>query len=351
MLAMTILVMAAATFAIGLLPPWSMIGLLAPLGLLALRAVQAFSVGGEIGVSVAYLSELGRGDRRGEGGGWYLSTVAIGLGLGLGLTALLATLLEPAALVSWGWRIPFLLALPLGIVGVYLRRQLIESSSSAVNREAAERVHLSVVLRDHLPSIRCCLVIGGALSAAFNVWFLFLPSYLAASGAASLGLALGASMVGLLALAVSAPFFGRLSDRRGRRPVLVAATAALAVGIVPLYLWVMTGSTVALLIGNVLIGLVIAAFVVPSFFAEQFPARVRATGIGLSYGMASAVIGGTAPLLATVLSRQAGAVFVAGYLALWALAALFAVLRSSETLGRRDGGPGRLGQAGALSGA
>ena len=162
------------------------------------------------------------------------------------------------------------------------------------------------MLRDHLPTIRRCLFIGAAFSAAFNVWFLFLPSYLAASGAASLGLALGAALVGSAWRWLS------------RRPCSAGSPIATAAGrcwsappprspsaIVPLYLWAMGGSTVALLTGNVLIGLVIAAFVLPAFFAEQFPVRVRATGIGLSYGISSAVIGGTAPLLATVLSRQA----------------------------------------------
>ncbi|MET0863983.1 MAG: MFS transporter [Nakamurella sp.] len=339
MLAMTILVMALATFAIGLLPPWTMIGLLAPVGLLALRAVQAFSVGGEIGVSVAYLSELGNGHRRGQGGGWYLSTVAIGLALGLGVTAVLATVLDPAALTSWGWRVPFLLALPLGVIGVYLRRRLVESPSFTSQAAAeVERARLSTVLRDHASTVRRCLVIGAAFSAAFNVWFLFVPSYVAATGAAPLGWTLGAALAGLLALAITAPLFGRLSDRYGRRPVLFGATLALAVVIGPLYLWVMGGSAVALLTGNVLMGVVIAAFVLPAFFAEQFPVRVRATGLGLSYGISSAVIGGTAPLLATVLSRQVAPVLVAGYLALWAVAGLIAVLRSPETLSSRFSG-------------
>ncbi|MEP6559565.1 MAG: hypothetical protein ABJD68_00615, partial [Nakamurella sp.] len=257
------------------------------------------------------------------------------------VTAVLASLLEPAAMASWGWRVPFLLALPLGVIGVYLRRTLVESpyfTSAAAGASAPARP--MAVLRDHLPTIRRCLVIGAAFSAAFNVWFLFLPSYLAASGAASLGLALTAALVGLLALAVAAPLFGRLSDFCGRRVVLCWASGALASTIVPLYLWAMGGSAAALLVGNVLIGLVIAAFVLPSFFAEQFPVRVRATGLGLSYGISSAVIGGTAPLLATAFSRQVGPALVAGYLGLWAAAALVAALRSPETVRSRFGGLG-----------
>jgi MHS family proline/betaine transporter-like MFS transporter len=263
----------------------------------------------------------------------------------LGVTAVFATVLDPAQLASWGWRVPFLLALPLGFIGVYLRRRLIESPSFA-SAAAPERQRPSEVLRDHLPTVRRCLVIGGAFSAAFNVWFLFVPSYVAASGIAPLGLSLAAALVGLLALAIAAPLFGRLSDRYGRRVVLCGASAALAVGIVPLYLWAIGGSAAALVTGNLLIGLVIAAFVLPAFFAEQFPVRVRATGLGLSYGISSAVVGGTAPLLATVLSRQLAPVLVAGYLALWAVAALVALWRSPETFRSRFGAVGApLGQA------
>jgi MFS family permease len=142
---------------------------------------------------------------------------------------------------------------------------------------------------------------------------------------------LSCALIGLLVTAVTAPLFGRLSDRIGRRPVLLGATATLAVVAIPLYLWMLTGATLALLFGSALMGVVIGAFVIPAFFAEQFPARVRATGLGLAYGVGSAVVGGTAPLLATVLSRQAAPVVVAGYLVLWAIVALLAVRRSPES--------------------
>ena len=330
-LAATILLMAGATGAIGLLPPWSVIGVAAPLCLLGLRAAQAFSSGGEIGVAVAYLTESGAMDRHGRSGGWYLSTVAVGLAAGLGATAAMAALLDPEALYTWGWRIPFLIALPLGAVGVYLRRRLAESPHFAV-ATPPRRVRPMVVLREHLPVVRRCFVLAGAYSAAFNLWFIFVPSYLTATGVSSLATALACALTGLLAAAISAPIFGRLSDTVGRRPVLVCATASLAVAVVPLYLWMLGGSLPALLGGNLMVGLIMGAFVLPAFFAEQFPARVRATGLGLAYGIGSAVVGGTAPLLATVLARQAGAVVVPCYLAVWSIGALVAVLQSRDSV-------------------
>ena len=323
-LAATILLMAVATAAIGLLPSWAAIGVAAPLCLLALRGVQAFSAGGEIGVSVAYLTEFSAADRRATYTGWYLSTVAIGFATGLGATAVMATLLSPDALQAWGWRIPFLLAFPLGVVGLYLRRRVAESPEF-VPAAVHERVRPMAVLAEHRETVRRCFVIAGAYSAAVNVWFLFLPSYVTATGVSSLAMSLSCALVGLLAAAVTAPLFGRLSDSVGRRPVLIGATAALVIAVLPLYLWMLGGSSVALLVGSVAVGVIIGAFVLPAFFAEQFPIRVRATGLGLAYGIGSAVIGGTAPLLATALSRQLAPVVVPCYLVVLAVGALMAV--------------------------
>ncbi len=328
-LAATILLMAGSTAAIGLLPPWAVIGAAAPVLLLGCRALQAFSAGGEIGVSVAYLTEISPAARRGVVGGWYLSTVAIGFAAGLGATASMAVLLAPADLLAWGWRIPFLAAIPLGVVGLYLRRRQLHAVVPAP--DVAARVKPTVVLAEHFATVRRCFLIAAAYSAVFNTWFIFVPSYATATGASTLAGALGCSLAGLLAAAVTAPLCGRLSDRVGRRPVLMGATGTLVVVLVPLYLWMLHGSTVALLVGAVVVGGVIGAFVLPAFLAEQFPGPVRATGLGLAYGLGSAVVGGTAPLLATILTQRLPVVVVPVYLACWAVVALVAVIRSPET--------------------
>jgi MHS family proline/betaine transporter-like MFS transporter len=327
----TFLLMVFAMFSIGLLPPRSVIGLAAPLGLLGLRAAQAFSAGGEIGVSVAYLTEVSPPERRGRTGGWYLSSLACGLALGLGVTALVTGLLDAQQLATWGWRIPFLLALPLGGVGWYLRRRVAESPFFVPQ----QRVRPGAVWRSHRSTVLRCFMLAGAYGAVFNVWFVFLPAYLTATGVGSLAWSLTGALVGLGALALAAPMFGLIADRVGRRAVLMGATVAIAVTIVPLYSWILGGSTSALLIGNGAVGDIAAAFVLPAVLAEQFPNRVRATGIGLAYGIGSAVIGGTAPLLATVLSRRAP-VLVPGYVVVWAILGLLAVVFSSETFDPRS---------------
>jgi len=349
-LATMILMMAAATVAIGLLPPWAAIGVLAPLGLLALRAVQAFSVGGQLGVSVAYLIEFSPAGRRGRLGGWYLSTVAVGLAVGLGTTAAVAALVDTATLHSWAWRVPFLLAIPLGLVGLYVRTRaetpdfhhqaghdfpagsVQRAGSGALpGTPARPRVRPTVVLRENLSTIRRCFLLAAAYSAAFNIWFVFLPSYVTTAGHASLAVSLACAMTGLVSTAIAAPFFGRLSDRIGRRPVLIGGCSVLLVAGIPVYLLAVGGSAAALLLGNIIVGVTVAAFVLPSYLAEQFTAAVRATGLGWAYGVAAAVIGGTAPLLATVLAQHAPVVVVPAYIAVWAAAALVMVLRSAET--------------------
>ncbi len=327
-LAATILLMSTATAAIGLLPPWASIGVAAPLCLLGLRAVQAFCAGGEIGVSVAYLAELSPPESRGRYGQWYIATVAAGFAAGVGMSALLAVVLDPEAFLAWGWRIAFLLALPLGAVGISLRRRQLESPSF---RPRENRIAPLQVLSEHKQMVRRSAVIAGAYSATFSVWFLFLPSYLTSIGATSLVLALLSALTGLVAAAVAAPQFGRISDAVGRRPVLIAAAAALAVAAVPMYLWMVGGSVLATATGSVVIGVVLGAFVLPAFLAEQLPTRVRATGLGLAYGIGSAVVGGTAPLVATLLARSATTWAVPAYLMVWAIGALIAIVRSPET--------------------
>ncbi|WP_433727693.1 MFS transporter [Actinoplanes sp. CA-051413] len=325
-----IALMTVATAAIAVLPTWAMIGVLAPVLLLLLRLLQGFSAGGEVPSSVTFLLESAPPGRRGWYGGWHTASIAIGMATGYGIATLLTALCSGPALRDWGWRLAFLIAAPLGLVARFIRRRLDETRMfEAVVDPASPRV-VRDVLRGRGRRIARGLVLVAALSVAFNLWFVFLPSHLAATGAMPLYQALGISILGLSSAAVTAPLAGRLSDRVGRRPVLVASTLALAGFAFPGFL--LAGhSGLGLLVSDIVMGCVIGMLTVTAVIGELFPTSVRATGIAVTYGVATAVAGGTAPLVATLLAEAGAWWAVPAYLAGVAALALAAAGTARET--------------------
>jgi MHS family proline/betaine transporter-like MFS transporter len=325
-----IAVMSVATAVIGLLPTWSAIGVLAPLSLLLLRIAQGFSAGGEVPSSVTFLVESAPTGRRGWYGGWHMASIAAGLAGGYGVAALCTAILSPQALLSWGWRVPFLVAAPLGLVARYIRRRLDETQLFAtVGIPAAPRL-VADVLRGRGARVGRGFVLVAALALAFNLWFVFLPSYLAAAGLVRLGPALGAVVLGLIAAVLAAPAMGRLSDGVGRRPVLIAGALAVAALAVPGF-WLARRSVYGLLVSEVVMGVLIGTLVVTAFVAELFPTGVRATGVAVAYGLATAVFGGTAPVVATLLVLGDVGWLIPVYLAVVALVAVAAAVTAEET--------------------
>ena len=325
-----IVLMTVATAAIGLLPTWSAVGVLAPVSLLLLRLTQGFSAGGEIPSSVAFTIESAPDGRRGWYGGWHMASIAAGLAGGYGFAALLAFVLSEDALRTWGWRVAFLIAAPLGLAARYIRRRLDEPPvfESVVARIAPRPVR--DVLRGRAARAGRGFLTVAALSLAFNTWFVFLPSHLSASGAVPLAQALGFGVIGLFAVVGTAPIVGRLSDRLGRRPVLIAGALAIALFAVPGF--TLAGhSAVGLLVSDVVMGVLIGTMAVTAFVAELFPTPVRATGVALTYGIATAVFGGTAPLIATLLVVNESAWVIPVYLTAMALLVLGAAVTAEET--------------------
>jgi MFS transporter, MHS family, proline/betaine transporter len=325
-----IVLMTVATTAIALLPTWAMAGVLAPVLLLALRLAQGFSAGGEIPSSATYLLESAPPGRRGWYGGWHTAGVAIGTASGYSVATLLTAICSEQALRDWGWRLAFLIAAPLGLVARYIRRRLAETRLfEEISVPASPRV-VTDVLHGRGGHVLRGAVLVAALSVAFNLWFVFLPSHLAASGATPLSRSLGLGIVGLLAAALTAPLAGRLSDRVGRRPLLVASTLALAAFAVPCF-ELARHSALGLLSSNAVMGAAIGMLTVTAFVGELFPTSVRATGIAITYGVATAVSGGTAPLVATLLANGGAGWAVPLYLVLTAAAASVAAFTARET--------------------
>ncbi|KPI18065.1 General substrate transporter [Actinobacteria bacterium OV450] len=312
--------MTLATVMIGLLPTRAAIGPAAPWLLTLLRALQGLSAGGEFGGAVALMTEYAPVGRRGLYGAWQSFTVALGLLTGAGTAASLASALSAGALHAWGWRIPFLLALPLGAVALWLRTAVEEPpgappAAGAVPRAGARELARAVVLG-----------VGRIMgwSAAGYTFLVVLPSYLQAALGASLREALVTTALANTGFAAAILPAGALSDRIGRRPVMLCGALGVVLLALPLLHvlqspaaspWARAG---AVLLAGALVGLLAGPG--PAMLAEMFPRRVRCTGLGLAYSLGNAVFSGCAGLVITALIAGTGDTAVPAYYAAGACA-------------------------------
>lgn len=306
-LILVLLLMTVSTTLIGLLPTYATVGAAAPWLLTLVRALQGLSAGGEFGGAVAIMTEFAPRTKRGLYGAWQSLTVALGLLVGAGLAAILGTVLSPDALTDWGWRVPFLLALPLGLVALWLRLRLDETPNFArVREQGGERPPA-----DKAEVARAIALGIGRLmgwSAAGYTFLVVMPSYLQATLNATFQQALVATVLANLGFAVSIMPAGWLSDRIGRRPVMVAGAALVVVLAFPLMnLLQDEGSSnavkgLAVFVAGLVVGLMAGPG--PAMLAEMFPTRARYTGLGLAYSLSNAVFSGCAGLIITELIKR-----------------------------------------------
>ncbi|GAB3747102.1 MFS transporter [Amycolatopsis oliviviridis] len=337
-LSIVIFVMSGATLVIGLLPGYSTIGVAAPLLLVFLRLLQGFAAGGEFGSAASFLAEYAPRRRRGFGVSWLEVGSLLGFLAGSLVFLLLSIGLTEAELASWGWRIPFLLAAPLGIIGFVIRAK-IEDTPEYRALEAAGDVPRSPV-RELFRTNKKQLLQAAGLMTMMHVPFYAVLTYLVTYqtdylGHSSGSAALLSTVISLLAL-VLVPTFGRLSDRIGRRPVLLGAGIALFVLSIPAYLLMRTGLT-GTWIGGLMLGVVLAAILgtYAVWSAEIFPTRTRQGGLSIAYNLTAALFAGTVPYLMTVLISATGSTLVPGpYLMVAAAVGLVAAFTMRETAGK-----------------
>ncbi|WP_434599215.1 MFS transporter [Streptomyces sp. A5-4] len=317
-LILVICLMTGATTLIGVLPTYATIGAAAPWLLTLLRILQGLSAGGEFGGAVSLMTEFAPPGRRGRYGAWQSFTVALGLLGGAGMAALLATALSEERLNDWGWRVPFLLTLPLGLVALWLRLRLDETP--AFTAAAGGR---SVPVRPPVGETARAIALGaGRLmgwSAAGYTFLVVLPSYLQSSLDATFQEALIATVLANLGFAASILPAGLVSDRIGRRKVMVAGAALVAVLALPLLNLVQDPGAPTLAKGAALFGAGAAVGLMagpgPAMLAEMFPTTVRYTGLGLAYSLSNAVFSGCAGLIITEVVKRTGDVDIPAYYA------------------------------------
>ncbi|MBF6415489.1 MFS transporter [Nocardia cyriacigeorgica] len=335
-LATTILLMAAATGLIGVLPTHGQVGVIAPILLILLRVIQGFSTGGEYGGAATYLAECATDRKRGFLGS-FLEFGTLGGFVG-GSAVVLACQLAVGseAMHDWGWRIPFLLAIPLGLIGWYLRAKLDESP---VFTEVAENPHPPTGLRELIGNYPRELLTLAGLVVALNVvnytLLTYQPTYLQKTIGLDESTTTTMMLIGQLVMMVCIPFFGGLSDRVGRRPLWLVSLVGLAVLAVPMY-WLMGVGTGWAVLGFVVLGL----FYIPQLatisatFPAIFPTHVRYAGFALGYNVSTAVFGGTAPLVNEAVIESTGwSLFPAFYMIGATLIGLVAWAFLRETAG------------------
>lgn len=313
--------MTVATTLIGVLPTYASIGAAAPWLLTFLRILQGLSAGGEFGGAVSLMTEFAPPGRRGLYGSWQSFTVALGLLGGAGVAALLATVLSEEALNDWGWRVPFLLTLPLGLVALWLRLRLEETPSF-------RRVEAEPVAPPRTADVVKAIVLGAGRimgwAAAGYTFLVVLPSYLQSTLNASFQEALIATVLANLGFAASIIPAGRLSDRIGRRTVMLTGAVLVTALALPLINLLQHQGTstiakgLAVLAAGAVVGLMAGPG--PAMLAEMFPTTVRCTGLGLAYALANAVFSGCAGLIITELIKRTGDVDIPAYYAAGACA-------------------------------
>lgn len=339
-LALTIILMAGATFCIGLLPSFETIGVLAPILLIVLRAVQGFSTGGEYGGAATFMAEYAPDRKRGFLGSFLEFGTMGGFALGSLIVLLGETFLGHDGMMEWGWRIPFLIAGPMGLIGMYLRSKLGETPvfEEAEELDATQDSALGG-LKDLLTSYWRPILTMAGLVIAVNVvnytLLSYMPTYLEGTGGMEYQTVLTISFVTQFGMMLLIPFAGSLSDRLGRKPVWRISLVGLIVMSVPMYM-LMSQGVWGTLIGISVLGLlyVLQLATISATFPAMFPTKVRFAGFAITYNVSTSLFGGTAPSVNEALIEATGSPLVpAFYMVAACIVGLIAVHFMKETVG------------------
>ncbi len=309
-LALAVIVMALATFAIGLLPTHASVGIIAPILLVVARLLQGLSAGGEVSGAAALLAEAAPANRRG------LMTSATQVGSVLGLLSASAMIglmhyaLTPEQFAEYGWRIPFLLGLPTGLVGLYVRHRLEDSTAFRKIEKSGEVAALPVVelFRSHFITMLKGVGLTAANFAGYYFVFVYLSIYLQTSGTLTRAQATWSTTATLIVAALSLSLFGWLSDIIGRKWVIGGSAVGFILLTLPM-ITIMQGTDLTMIIAaHMVLGLCEAAVLgaIWGALAEMFPTRVRYSGVGISFNIAGVLVGGSAPYIATWMIQQTG---------------------------------------------
>ena len=352
-MSLTLWMMTLGSAIIAFAPTYAAIGMAAPLLVILARLIQGFALGGEIGASTSLLMEYGSDKTRGFYGSWQFVSQGLNTVCGSLLGVALAASLSTPALESWGWRVPFLIGMAMGPIGVYIRRHLDETLPGAVqSKDATGRVDgtggasvvavhsqpVREIFRGHVGVIATGVVttIGG--TAANYIVLFYLSTYAIRILHLPMSLALWASWTAAFVTVILSPFAGALSDRVGRKRVLWISRVLLIAAVYPAFMMINASPTVPVLLAVVAVLAVLVTFTaVPNIvmLPEMFPREIRATGMSIVYCLGVSIFGGFAQFFATWLIQLTGSTLApAWYLIGCGVVSLLPLPFMRETAGR-----------------
>ena len=336
-LVLTIMLMAIGTLMVGLVPDYATLGLLAPVLIVLARSMQGFSAGGEWGGASSFLVEYAPPGKRGFYGSLQATSVNAGLLCGTLSGVLLHAVLSPDQMSGWGWRLPFLVGGLIGPVGLYLRSRVDETPAFQKAQQAVEKrpARLPHMLSQHRWSILTTFGITICFTVTAFTYQVYLPTFLVRELGFNAGDALLTTSISLAVSLVAIPAAGALSDRIGRKPLMLGAASLLGITAYPLF-WLLVhypGFNSAVFVQIVAI-LLYSAYdgPFPAAFCELFPTHVRVSGISIGYNLALAIFGGFTPfVVATLIAATGMPVVPAFYLIGASIISTLVLLRTRES--------------------
>ena len=341
LLSVTILMTGLGSLIIALCPTYASIGLAAPIVITLARLLQGFSAGGEYQIAASFLNEHASRESRALAGSPQQVAIGISVLAATGVASLTTTLFAPDALASWGWRVPFFIGAVISLWGLYMRRGIAETPVFSAHEMEQRRISIGGILASiaaHPRSVFIVFVIQLA-GIQYYLWMIFLPTYAHIVGGLDRAAGFTGSIIASIAYIIGVPLFAALSDRIGRRPLLLASATCFLLFCYPLlsmlghpglgfgqFTFVAVVGALFVALNNGVIGTVLA---------ELFPTRVRASGIGIPYAISAAIFGGTAPIVTTWLQGLGGALYVSLYvMAFCVVAILTHLFLTPETRGK-----------------
>lgn len=337
-LEISVVMMAIPTTLIGVLPTYESVGVLAPILLTIIRLIQGVSVGGEFTGSISYVVEHAPypPGRRGFYSSWTVFSLLGGILLGSAIASIFTDIFTKEQVQSFGWRIPFLLGLVIGIIGLFLRSGIDESPAFKKMKEAGtlSKRPIKDAFKYHTKEI--LTVIGATCAGAVNFYmiFVYLTTFLSTEAHLDLSKALEINTVSMIVLMIITPIMGYLSDRVGRKPLLVGGCLIIVLFSYPLFTEFVKGEALYDLLSQLVFALGLSMIFGPfgAMMIELFPAKVRMSAVSIGYNLGFAVFGGTAPFIATYLIDVTGnKLSPSYYLMASALISLFVFARIRES--------------------